>query len=167
MSTPPVHIHLKDGAIPKAKHNPIPGIVGDRDLCKVHNPCLFRLKEKCLRYSFSIQHFPGKRHKGADAASCNPVAVVEALVSLCPTLPSSEDVHLSDKIDAVVQAATIQATTMLSWHLTTTGRQTEVTISTQSSYTPSTRDSLINVLSQNPVSTTSGRYDTDSALTEA
>ena len=24
MSSPPAHIHLKDGAIPKAKHNPIP-----------------------------------------------------------------------------------------------------------------------------------------------
>ena len=92
-------------------HQPLTGIFGDRDLSKVHNLHLFRLKEKCVRYSFSIQHCPGKRHKGADAVFRNPVAAVEALVSLCPTHPSSKDVHLSDKIDAAVQAATIQATT--------------------------------------------------------
>ena len=92
-------------------HQPLTGIFGDRDLSKVHNPRLFRLKEKCLRYSFSIQHCPGKRLNGADTVSRNPVAAVEALVSLCPTQPSPEDVHLSDKIDAAVQAATIQATT--------------------------------------------------------
>ena len=40
-----------------------------------------------------------------------------------------------------------------------------MTISIQSSYTPSTRDYLINVLSQNPTSMTSGSYNTDSALT--
>ena len=90
---------------------PLTGIFGDRDLSKVHNSRLFRLKEKCFRYSFSIQHCPGKRHKGADAVSCNPVAVVETLISLWPTHPSSKDVHLSDKIDAAVEAATIQATT--------------------------------------------------------
>ena len=39
-------------------HPPLTGIFGDRDLSKVHNPRLFWLKEKCLRYSFSIQHCP-------------------------------------------------------------------------------------------------------------
>ena len=87
-------------------HQPLTGIFGDRDLSKVHNPRLFRLKEKCLRYSCSIQHCPGKWHKGADTVSRNPVAAVEALVSLCPIHPSSKDVHLSDEIDAVVIAAT-------------------------------------------------------------
>ena len=92
-------------------HQPLIRIFGDRDLSKVHNPCLFRLKEKCLRYSFSIQHCPDKWHKGADAVSRNPVAMVEALLSLCPTHPSSKYVHLLDKIDAAIQAATILATT--------------------------------------------------------
>ena len=91
-------------------HQPLTGIFGDRDLSKVHNPRLFRLKEKCLRYYFSIQHSPGKQHKGANAVSHNPVAMVEALISLCSTHPSSKDVHLSDKIDSAVPA-TIQATT--------------------------------------------------------
>ena len=57
-------------------HQPLTGIFGDRDLSKVHNPCLFRLKEKWLRYSISIQHCPGKWHESANAVSCNPVATV-------------------------------------------------------------------------------------------
>ena len=92
-------------------HQPLTGIFGDRDLSKVHNQRLFRLKEKCLSYSFSIQHCPGKWHKDANVVSRNPVTAVEALVSLCPTHPSSKDVNLLDKIDAAVQAVTIQTTT--------------------------------------------------------
>ena len=71
---------------------------------------VFRLKEKCLRYSYTIQYCPGKWHKGADAVSCNPLATVVALISLCPTHPSSKDVHLSDNIDATTELANIQAT---------------------------------------------------------
>ena len=67
------------------------------------------LKEKCLRYSFSIQHCPGRWHKDANAISCNPVATVEALISLCPTHPSFKDVHLLDNIDTVMELAAIQA----------------------------------------------------------
>ena len=66
---------------------PPTGIFGDRDFSKVYNPSLFRLKEKCLRYHFTIQHCPSKWHKGADAISYNPVATVEVLISLCPTHP--------------------------------------------------------------------------------
>ena len=66
-----------------------------------------------------------------DAISHNPEAAVETLISLCPTCPSSKDVHFSDKIDAAVQAATIQATTMLSWHLTTFWHRAEVNLCTK------------------------------------
>ena len=73
-------------------HQPLTGIFGDRDLGKINNPRLFRLKEKCLRYHFSIQHCPGKWHRGADAISRNPVATVESLISICPTNPSPKDI---------------------------------------------------------------------------
>ena len=86
------------------------GIFGDRDLNKVHNPCLFRLNKKCLRYSFTILHCPTKCHKGADAISCNSVLTVEALISICTTHPSSKYIHLSNNIDAAMELATIQAT---------------------------------------------------------
>ena len=69
-------------------HQPPTRIFGDRDLSKVQN--LHLLQEKCLRYSFSSQYCPGKWHQGADAISHNPMATVEALISLCPTCPSSK-----------------------------------------------------------------------------
>ena len=78
-------------------HQPLMGIFGDKDLSKIQNPCLFKLKEKSLRHFFTIQHCPGKWHKGANAISHNPVATVEALLSLRPTQPSFKDVHLSEK----------------------------------------------------------------------
>ena len=37
-------------------HEPLKGLFGDRDLSKIPNPRLFRLKEKTLRYRFTIQH---------------------------------------------------------------------------------------------------------------
>ena len=90
-------------------HQPLTGIFGDRDLGKVNNPRLFRLKEKCLRYHFTIQHCPGKWHRGADAISRNPVATVESLISICPTNPSPKDIHLSNSRDVAMELAAIQA----------------------------------------------------------
>ena len=52
-------------------HQTLTGMFDDRYFNRVHNP---RLKEKCLRHSFIIQHCPGRWHKGADAISRNPVA---------------------------------------------------------------------------------------------
>ena len=53
-------LHTHHG-LPKVvtDHQPLTGIFGDMDLSKVYNPCIFRLKDKCFRYSFSIQHCPG------------------------------------------------------------------------------------------------------------
>ena len=46
-------------------HQPLMRVFGDRDLSKIQNPCLFKLKEKSLRYFFTIQHCLGKWHKDA------------------------------------------------------------------------------------------------------
>ena len=40
-------------------HKPLKGLFGDKDLNKINNPLLFRLKERTLRYSFVMQHCPG------------------------------------------------------------------------------------------------------------
>ena len=90
-------------------HQPLTGIFGDRDLSKINNPHLFRLKEKCLRYPFTIQHCPGKWHRGADAISRKPVATVKSLISICPTNPSPRDIHLSNSRDVAMELAAIQA----------------------------------------------------------
>ena len=60
-------------------------------------------------------------------------------------------------LSAEVQS--VYSTAPADWAMTTFGRRAEVTIPTESSHTSSTRDSLINVLSQNLISVTSGRYD--------
>ena len=41
-------------------HKPLLGILSDRSIEEVENPRLQRLKEKTLRYRFSICHVPGK-----------------------------------------------------------------------------------------------------------
>ena len=55
-------------------HKPLVKILGDRSLEGIHNPRLFSLKEKSLRYKFAIQHVPGTWHVGPDACSRYPVA---------------------------------------------------------------------------------------------
>ena len=98
-------------AIVVTDYQPLMGIFEDRNLSKIQNPHLFKLKEKSLRFFFIIQLCPGKWHKGADAISHNPVATVEALLSLCPKQPSFKDIYLSENIDTAMELATIQAIT--------------------------------------------------------
>ena len=100
-------------------HQPLMGIFGDRDLSKIQNPCLFKLKEKPLRYFFTIQHSPGKWYKGTDALSRNPVAKVEALLSPCPTQPSFKDILLSENINEAMELVSIEAITNSSNDVTT------------------------------------------------
>ena len=71
-------------------HEPLKGLFGDRDLSEILNPRIFRLKEKTLRYRFTIQHCPRKWHKASDAVSRNPPAILQALLNGFPTksLPS-------------------------------------------------------------------------------
>ena len=86
-------------------HEPLKGLFGDRDLSKIHNPRLFRLKEKTLRYCFTMQHCPGKWHRGSDAISRNPVVMAHAVLTVFPTKPSSDDIKESGDICAVVRSA--------------------------------------------------------------
>ena len=88
-------------------HEPLKGLFGDRDLSKVHNPRLFRLKEKTLRYQFTMQHCPGKWHRGSDAVSRNPVAMVQALLTTLPMEPSPTDIDKSTEICAAMASAAV------------------------------------------------------------
>ena len=57
-------------------HEPLKGLFRDRDLSKIQNPRLFRLKEKTLSYRFTIQHCPGKWHRASDAVFHNPATIL-------------------------------------------------------------------------------------------
>ena len=79
-------------------HEPLKGIFGDRDLSKISNPRLFRLKERTLRYRFTIQHRQGKWHRGSDAMSRNPATAVKTVIDVCFSSPSPSDLQESDRL---------------------------------------------------------------------
>ena len=88
-------------------HEPLKGLFGDRDLSKISNPWLFKLKEKTLRYRFTIQHCPGKWHKASDVVSHNPPVILQALLNGFPTEPSQLDIIESDVMDDWVKSTTL------------------------------------------------------------
>ena len=71
-------------------HAPLLGIFGNRDLNKISNPRLFKLKEKILPFRFTIQHCPGKWHRGSDAMSRN-VAGYKSVNEVCAMSPTDDD----------------------------------------------------------------------------
>ena len=88
-------------------HEPLELLFGDRDLSKISNPRLSRLKEKTLRYRFTVQHCPGKWHKASDDVSRNPLAILQALLNGFPTEPSQLDIIESDDMDDWVKSTTL------------------------------------------------------------
>ena len=56
-------------------HKPLVKHLGDRSL-DIPNARLRNLKEKTLRYKFTIQHIPGVQHKAADAVSRKPAGSI-------------------------------------------------------------------------------------------
>ena len=90
-------------------HEPLKGIFGDRDLSKVANPRLFRLKERTLWYRFRIQHRQGKWHRGSDAMSRNPATAVRAVMQVCLSPPTSGDLSEADNVESYVRSSTVEA----------------------------------------------------------
>ena len=58
-------------------HKPLLKILGDRKLEDIPNERLLRLKERTLRWKFTVVHIPGKHHKAADAGSRHPSGPAE------------------------------------------------------------------------------------------
>ena len=90
-------------------HEPLKGIFESRDLSKVANPRLFRLKERTLRYRFRIQHQQGKWHHGSDAMSRNPASAVRAVIQVCLSPASSSDLSEADCVESYVRSSTVEA----------------------------------------------------------
>ena len=53
-------------------HKPLVKILGDRNMEEICNPRLFKLKERTLKYKFTLIHVAGKKNSAADAISRNP-----------------------------------------------------------------------------------------------
>ncbi len=60
-------------------HKPLLKIFGDRHLDDIPNPRLRNLKEKTLRYKFSVIHIPGPKNRASDALSRHPVSPADHL----------------------------------------------------------------------------------------
>ena len=104
-------------------HKPLLGILSDRSLEEIENPRLENLKEKTLRYRFSIVHVPGVKNKVADASSRFPtnspehcdLATLQAgdktterltreLVRSTRQEPSNHDIEESECVEKAVEA---------------------------------------------------------------
>ena len=90
-------------------HQPLTGVFGDRDLSGITNPRLFKLKEKTLQYRFTIQHRQGKWHRGSDAMSRHPAAVVKAVYDVCCVCPTEVELQEADAVEDAVRSVTIEA----------------------------------------------------------
>ena len=58
-------------------HKPLLKILGDKQLDEIHNHRLFRLKERTLKWTFSIHYVAGKTNYAADTTSRYPAVVPE------------------------------------------------------------------------------------------
>ena len=86
-------------------HKPLIPIFNDRDLDKIRNPRLLKIREKALPYTFTVISIPGKKNVGPDAASRIP--------PLTTTLP------IACIEDSIVAAINDQQTTLASIKLST------------------------------------------------
>lgn len=90
-------------------HAPLLGIFGNRELSKVTNPRLFKIKEKTLLFRFTIQHCPGKWHRGPDAVSRNIASASRAVFEVCAIHPSATEEEMSQEIASHISMATMEA----------------------------------------------------------
>ena len=90
-------------------HAPLLGIFGDRDLSKISNPRLFKLKERTMMYRFSIQHCPGKWHRGSDALSRNVPAAAASIFEVCAVNPSATEEETISEVESLVALASAES----------------------------------------------------------
>ena len=83
-------------------HKPLLKVFGDRHLDDIPNPRLFNLKEKTLRYRFSVTHIPGRKNLASDALSRHPASPADHL-----QLPddATAALHSTSSLPASVLAA--------------------------------------------------------------
>ena len=102
-------------------HKPLLKALDDRSL-DIPNTRLRNLKEKTLRYRFTMQHIPGMKHKAADALSRKPSGTINP-----DMMPLPDDVAYMEEgesIDAYVSALSqLQAVT---WDIVRTMTHSDV-----------------------------------------
>ena len=73
-------------------HKPLLKVLGDRSLNDISNARLRNLKEKTLRYRFTMIHIPGVKHKAADTLSRHPTgSATPAMLQLPDDVAKASD----------------------------------------------------------------------------
>jgi len=85
-----------DNLIIAVDHKPLIKLFGDRSLENIPNARLRNLKEKTLRYRFTMLHVPVARHRAADAVSRHPVGEPENMVWVDDVASIKPDEQISD-----------------------------------------------------------------------
>ena len=83
-------------------HLPLLKLLGDKNLEDIDNPRLENLKEKTLRYNFSLVHVPGRDHSTPDATSRHPTGQEEHME--IGGLTENGDVMLDDDPKLMLEA---------------------------------------------------------------
>ena len=96
-------------------HKPLLKIFGDRSLENISNTRLRNLKEKTLRYKFTMIHVPGIKHRAADSISRHPtgdpvkMTLVDDVAAIYPSPSSPPGIYApipdSDTIDKYMIAS--------------------------------------------------------------
>ena len=115
-------------------HKPLFEIFGTRDLGNITNPRIQRFKSKTLRYKFTIQHCPGKWHRGPDALSRYPTEVVACITNenhICNVNRANPDDEMqADLCEDTLHIFTINAIHQLNNNSRTPNHNCAVTLDT-------------------------------------
>lgn len=87
-------------------HKPLLKVFGDRHLDDIPNPRLRNLKEKSLRYKFSVIYIPGRKNHASDALSRHPVSPA---VHLRLSDDSTTAIYSASSLPPVILASVRQA----------------------------------------------------------
>ena len=90
-------------------HKPLINILNDRALDSIDNPRVLRLKEKTLRYNFTIMYVPGKKNCLADTMSRLPSVAAEA------SYDYSSETDIEENANAFAVTATNNMPSTVSW----------------------------------------------------
>ena len=88
-------------------HKPLVKLLGNRKLEDIDNPRLLSLKEKTLRYRFTMKHVPGKTNKLTDATSRFPTMAEES--------DSCSDVEERVLISAISALSKLEGLRSITW----------------------------------------------------
>ena len=101
-------------------HKPLVKILGDKSLDSISNPRLLNLKEKTMRFNFTIKHVPGTLNTSADACSRFPVKSTVASSSVAGpshiydifrSPPTLNEISRASDDDDVIIASVVAALT--------------------------------------------------------